>query len=126
MEEAFDRFVDVRGRPTDAIVRSMREMEVDIAVDLMGYTQDCRPEIFVGRTARIQVSYLGFGFPGPGRAGEHGLPDRRPVDRRRRAADQGHGEKATCTATACARSRPRPQPGPAAACPTRPSCSAAS
>jgi predicted O-linked N-acetylglucosamine transferase (SPINDLY family) len=65
MEQAFDRFVDVHGQPTDAIVRSMREMEVDIAVDLMGYTQDGRPEIFVSRTAPIQAGYLGF----PGTSG---------------------------------------------------------
>jgi predicted O-linked N-acetylglucosamine transferase (SPINDLY family) len=65
MERAFDRFVDVRTEPAHAIVRTLREMEVDIAVDLMGYTQDCRPEIFLGRAAAVQASYLGF----PGTSG---------------------------------------------------------
>jgi protein O-GlcNAc transferase len=65
MAQAFDRFVDVRGQPADAIVRTVREMEIDIAVDLMGYTEDCRPDIFIQRVAPIQVSYLGF----PGTSG---------------------------------------------------------
>jgi predicted O-linked N-acetylglucosamine transferase (SPINDLY family) len=35
-------------------------MQVDIAVDLMGFTQDCRTAILAGRAAPIQVNYLGF------------------------------------------------------------------
>jgi protein O-GlcNAc transferase len=38
----------------------MREMEVDIAVDLGGYTSDTRTEIFAHRPAPVQVNYLGY------------------------------------------------------------------
>jgi predicted O-linked N-acetylglucosamine transferase (SPINDLY family) len=38
----------------------MRERQIDIAVDLMGYTRWCRPGIFASRPARVQVNYLGF------------------------------------------------------------------
>jgi predicted O-linked N-acetylglucosamine transferase (SPINDLY family) len=60
---AFDSFLDVLEEPADAIVATMRRMEVDIAVDLMGHTTHCRPGIFRQRAAPAQVSYLGF--PGP-------------------------------------------------------------
>jgi predicted O-linked N-acetylglucosamine transferase (SPINDLY family) len=35
-------------------------MEIDIAVDLMGYTEDCRPTILPHRPAPVQVNYLGY------------------------------------------------------------------
>jgi predicted O-linked N-acetylglucosamine transferase (SPINDLY family) len=35
-------------------------MEIDIAIDLKGFTQDCRPNIFAEVSAPIQVSYLGY------------------------------------------------------------------
>jgi predicted O-linked N-acetylglucosamine transferase (SPINDLY family) len=35
-------------------------MEIDIAVDLMGYTGECRPGILAQRPAPIQVNFLGF------------------------------------------------------------------
>jgi len=38
----------------------VREMEIDIAVDLMGYSGECRPGVFAFRPAPIQVNYLGF------------------------------------------------------------------
>src|SRR5262249_39807574 len=37
-----------------------RTMEVDIAVDLMGLTGECRTGIFARRPAPLQVNYLGF------------------------------------------------------------------
>lgn len=57
---AFDQFVDVR-ETSDADVAGMsREMGIDIAVDLKGFTRDARPGIFAERAAPIQVSYLGY------------------------------------------------------------------
>jgi predicted O-linked N-acetylglucosamine transferase (SPINDLY family) len=56
---AFDRFVDVSQRTNADVAALMREMEIDVAVDLMGYTHFGRPEIFARRSAPIQVSYLG-------------------------------------------------------------------
>jgi predicted O-linked N-acetylglucosamine transferase (SPINDLY family) len=38
----------------------LRREEIDIAVDLKGYTTESRPGIFAARAAPIQVSYLGY------------------------------------------------------------------
>src|SRR5262249_9538073 len=57
---AFPRFIDVRGKSDHRIVELSRELGVDIAVDLKGYTQDARPGIFAHRAAPVQVSWLGY------------------------------------------------------------------
>lgn len=56
----FDRFIDVGPRSDREIARLMRDLEVDIAVDLMGHTLDARLGIFAHRPAPIQVGYLGY------------------------------------------------------------------
>ncbi len=60
LEAAFERFVDVRARGDEDIARLIRGMEADIAVDLMGFTGQCRSAIFAWRPAPLQVNYLGF------------------------------------------------------------------
>jgi predicted O-linked N-acetylglucosamine transferase (SPINDLY family) len=55
-----DRFVDIRGRSDAEAARLIRELEIDIAVDLKGYTLGARPGILAHRPAPIQVSYLGY------------------------------------------------------------------
>jgi predicted O-linked N-acetylglucosamine transferase (SPINDLY family) len=57
---AFDQFIDARDMSTAQIAKMMREMEVDIAVDLGGYTSDTRTAIFSYRPAPVQVNYLGY------------------------------------------------------------------
>lgn len=57
---AFDRFDQVGNRDDAGIVALARELEIDIAVDLNGYTAGSRPMIFAHRAAPVQVSYLGF------------------------------------------------------------------
>ena len=56
----FDRFVDVQSRGDEETARLLREMEVDVAIDLKGYTTGARPEILSYRPAPVQASYLGF------------------------------------------------------------------
>jgi predicted O-linked N-acetylglucosamine transferase (SPINDLY family) len=60
VEHAFTRFFDVSTQSDVDVAALARAMEIDIAVDLMGYTRDGRPEIFARRAAPIQVNYLGF------------------------------------------------------------------
>ena len=60
LSHAFDRFIDVRGKSDLDIARLIRELEIDIAVDLKGYTSEARPAVFSSRPAPLQVNYLGF------------------------------------------------------------------
>jgi predicted O-linked N-acetylglucosamine transferase (SPINDLY family) len=55
---AFNQFLDVRALSDGEISRKSRDMEIDIAVDLKGFSQDARPGIFALRAAPIQVIYL--------------------------------------------------------------------
>lgn len=57
---AFEHFIDVRHNSDQDIADLVRDLEIDIAVDLMGYTQNARTGILARRPAPIQVSYLGF------------------------------------------------------------------
>ena len=60
MERAFDRFIDVRDSSNADIALLARTFEIDIAVDLMAFTQQCRPQIFALRAAPVQVNFLGY------------------------------------------------------------------
>ncbi|MCX7178089.1 MAG: tetratricopeptide repeat protein [Proteobacteria bacterium] len=60
MLKVFDRFIDVREMGTAQIAQLMRDLEIDIAVDLGGYTSDTRTDIFAHRPVPIQVNYLGY------------------------------------------------------------------
>jgi predicted O-linked N-acetylglucosamine transferase (SPINDLY family) len=60
LERGVERFIDARGRSDVEIARLIRELEIDIAVDLKGYTSDARPAVFAMRPAPLQVNYLGF------------------------------------------------------------------
>ena len=62
---AFDQFVDVRSRSDQEVAELSRNLGIDIAVDLKGFTQDQRMGIFSYRAAPIQVGYLGY----PGTSG---------------------------------------------------------
>jgi predicted O-linked N-acetylglucosamine transferase (SPINDLY family) len=60
LEGAFDRFIEVDTIPDAAVAALARSLEIDIAVDLKGFTEDARPEIFAMRPAPIIVNYLGY------------------------------------------------------------------
>jgi len=78
-ELAFERFIDVQHQTDEEIARLMREMEIDIAVDLKGHTADSRFGILARRPAPLQVTYLGY----PGTSGasyiDYVLADRQVI-----------------------------------------------
>jgi predicted O-linked N-acetylglucosamine transferase (SPINDLY family) len=57
---AMDRFFDVRSMSNTGIAQMSRELGVDIAIDLKGFTNGSRAGIFAERAAPVQVSYLGY------------------------------------------------------------------
>ena len=57
---SFDQFHDVRTKSDRDVAKRLHDLQVDIAIDLKGYTQEARPEILSYRPVPIQVSYLGY------------------------------------------------------------------
>jgi protein O-GlcNAc transferase len=57
---SFDQFHDVRSQSDQAAAAALNDREIDIAVDLMGYTIHGRPGILARRPAPIQINYLGY------------------------------------------------------------------
>lgn len=60
LAKGFDRFHDFARLNSDEIARHMREMEIDIAIDLGGHTGQARPQIFAHRPAPVQATWLGY------------------------------------------------------------------
>lgn len=57
---AFEHFIDVSESSDGEIAELIHALEIDIAVDLMGYTAEDRPGVLMRRPASLQVSYIGF------------------------------------------------------------------
>lgn len=60
IEAAFDRFEDWQGLGDDEIADGIRARNIDVLVDLTGYTGGARTGILARRPAPLQVNYLGF------------------------------------------------------------------
>jgi predicted O-linked N-acetylglucosamine transferase (SPINDLY family) len=58
---AFERVVDADNQSDHRRGPILaREWKIDVAVDLMGYTGECRPGIFAARFAPVQINFLGY------------------------------------------------------------------
>jgi protein O-GlcNAc transferase len=57
---AFEELHDVSGKSHHAVAQMLADLQIDIVVDLIGYTRDAYPEIFSYRPAPVQVNFLGF------------------------------------------------------------------
>jgi predicted O-linked N-acetylglucosamine transferase (SPINDLY family) len=60
LEQLFDRFIEAGAFSDRDVALLARQLEIDIAVDLNGFTQGSRTGVFAIRAAPIQVSYLGY------------------------------------------------------------------
>lgn len=66
IKNSFDEFYDVSGMGALQIAKEIYSHNIDILVDLKGYTRDSMQEIFSYHPAPIQVNYLGY----PGTMGD--------------------------------------------------------
>jgi protein O-GlcNAc transferase len=57
---AFEHFIDVSQQSDDEVANLIRQLNIDIAVDLNGYTRNGRLGVLARRPAPIQVNYLGY------------------------------------------------------------------
>ncbi len=60
LESVFDRFLDVQDMSDGEVAKTIRALEIDIVIDLNGYSGVKRTGIFALRPAPIQVNYLGY------------------------------------------------------------------
>jgi protein O-GlcNAc transferase len=60
LEGSFETFVDAQTLGDAEVTRQIRATEIDILIDLKGFTRGARPNIFARRAAPIQVNYLGY------------------------------------------------------------------
>lgn len=60
LKTSFDRFYDAQTMSDRDAAKLIRDLEVDIAVDLNGFTEGTRLNILASRPAPIQVNYLGY------------------------------------------------------------------
>ena len=58
--KSLDRFIDVRMEGHAKVAELLRDMEIDIAIDLMGFVNGSQTSISAWRSAPIQVNYLGY------------------------------------------------------------------
>lgn len=60
VEAACEHFMQVREQSDGEIAALLRRLEIDVAVDLMGFTNFCRAGVYAMRPCPVQVNYLGF------------------------------------------------------------------
>jgi predicted O-linked N-acetylglucosamine transferase (SPINDLY family) len=60
LKRGFDRFLDVQTASDADVARALRELEIDIAVDLKGHTAYSRMSLLASRPAPVQATYLGY------------------------------------------------------------------
>ena len=65
VKENVNHFFDVAKFSNEKIVNLVRSHNLDIAIDLKGYTQNSRSELFAFKLSPVQISYLGY----PGTSG---------------------------------------------------------
>jgi predicted O-linked N-acetylglucosamine transferase (SPINDLY family) len=57
---AFDHFIDVKDQSDVEAAQLLHEMQIDIAIDMTGFTENSMTALFARRPAGLQVNYLGF------------------------------------------------------------------
>ena len=60
IQKAFNHFIDVSKMSDQEVALLAREYEIDIAIDLAGFTKGSRTQIFAYRAAPTQISYIGY------------------------------------------------------------------
>jgi protein O-GlcNAc transferase len=60
VRRAVDFFHEIQDRPTDAVVRTITDHQIDILLDLCGYKKDNRMDVLARRPAPVQIGYIGW------------------------------------------------------------------
>ena len=60
LKASFERFINAETYSDDQLANLAKELEIDILVDLMGFTEGSRTNLLAQRPAPIQVNFLGY------------------------------------------------------------------
>lgn len=60
VEQSADHFVELRGAPDQEIAQRIADDQIDLLIDLKGYTAENRMGVLARRPAPLQATYLGF------------------------------------------------------------------
>jgi protein O-GlcNAc transferase len=60
LKASFEHFIDAKTYADDQLAQLIKELEIDILVDLMGFTDGARTNVLARRPAPIQINYLGY------------------------------------------------------------------
>ena len=60
LNQYFKNIINIQNLSDKEVANLSREMDIDIAIDLSGFTQISRPKIFLNRCAPIQINFLGY------------------------------------------------------------------
>ena len=60
VSQSFDQFIEAGNQSDQEIAQMIQALQIDIAIDLKGHTQDSRLGIFSYRPAPVQLHYLGY------------------------------------------------------------------
>ena len=60
LQDAFDKFIDVNPLTLEETAKAIRRDDIDILIDLKGFTQGSRGSLLIHQPAPIQVNYLGY------------------------------------------------------------------
>ena len=84
LKASVEHFIDAKTFNDEQIANLVRSSDVDILVDLMGFTTESRTGILAGRPAPIQVNYLGYAGSMGARYIDYILADRCVIPEERR------------------------------------------
>jgi protein O-GlcNAc transferase len=59
VRKAFDKLIDIEELSTNEKIKKIKELEIDIAIDLGGHTEGSPLALFAEHIAPIQISYIG-------------------------------------------------------------------
>lgn len=60
IQKGFDQFIDLSQKTDAQAVEILRSYDLDVLMDITGFTEGCRPAILKARVAPIQVNYYGY------------------------------------------------------------------
>ena len=79
LKEAFDKFVCIGDCTDSESINLIRKDNINLAIDLMGYTKNARINLFAKRIAPKQISFLGYPSTTGGNAIDYLIADKNTI-----------------------------------------------